>query len=394
MALDFDPPGDQEALRYFRNKGFKVGFDYRDVWREEHATAFTVAKATEMDVLTSIRGELDRALSEGRTFRDFQKNLEPTLQKLGWWGRQPRRDPQTGELRDVQLGSPRRLRTIYRVNMRTARSAGQWERAQRTKQLLPYFLYALGPSENHREQHVAIAGTIRPVDDAFWDEWDPPNGYGCKCRKRQISRKEAERRGGVSERPDIPRREWRNKRTGEVESIPEGIQPSFNQNWGKNRRENLDRLFAGKLDAAEPVVAQAAVRDAVSSPAFDEFLKNPTSNFPVMRMGDEIGERMGTQKRTAVLSPETMTKQQEEHPDVTPEEYRFLPGIGEAPAVVLRQDDRRVLMIRRGGERHHVSVVKTDADRAWLGVVSFRRARPKDVQRLLEKHEVVSGSWE
>ena len=172
-----NPP--KEALAYFRAKGFKVGFDYRDVWREEHATAFTVAKAMDMDVLESIRNEVDKALAEGRTFTEFKRDLQPTLERLGWWGRKEMTDPVTGEVREVQLGSPRRLKTIYNANLRTARAAGQWERIQRNKQTHPYLLYRLGPSENHREQHQRWNGLLLPVDDPFWASHFPPNGWNC-----------------------------------------------------------------------------------------------------------------------------------------------------------------------------------------------------------------------
>ena len=55
MPPDYRPgPVPREALDFFRAKGWKVGFDYRDVWRQEHATAFTVAKVMRADVLLDI----------------------------------------------------------------------------------------------------------------------------------------------------------------------------------------------------------------------------------------------------------------------------------------------------------------------------------------------------
>lgn len=246
-------PPPQEALDYFRSKGLAVGFDYRDVWRQEHAVAFTVAKAMTYDVLTAIRGEVDRALAEGRTYREFEKDMIPRLQQLGWWGKQNMIDPKTGLPVKAQLGSPRRLKTIYRANLRTARAAGQWERAQRTKEALPYFEYLLGPSERHRDEHAAIAGTILPVDDPFWDSHYPPNGWGCKCHLRQITRQEATRKGGESHRPNVPEREWLNKRTGEVERLPQGIDPGWDTSPGKARAEQANR----KLDQSEKAFNEA-----------------------------------------------------------------------------------------------------------------------------------------
>jgi len=176
--IRFPGPVPKYVLAFFRNKGWKIGFDYRDVWREEHSYAFTVAKATQMDVLSTLRQAVEDAIAEGRTLRDFKKDLTPTLQKLGWWGRKQMVDPVTGEVQKVQLGSPRRLKTIYNANLRSARSAGQWDRAQRTKEALPYFRYSLGPSEKHRKEHAAWQGTILPVDDPWWETHMPPNGWG------------------------------------------------------------------------------------------------------------------------------------------------------------------------------------------------------------------------
>ena len=234
-GFKFDPVPPKEALEYFRAKGWKVGFDHRDVWRQEHAYAFTVAKAMELDVLQTIRGEVDKALAEGRTLRQFQRDLEPMLQRQGWWGVKELRDPVTGELRPVQLGSPRRLRTIYRANLRTARAAGQWERAQRNLRTHPYLVYRLGPSREHREQHVAWDGLVLPADDPWWNTHMPPNGWGCKCRVRQVSRREAARLGGPVEAPKVTTREWRNRRTGRVERVPVGIDPGWDTNPGVAR---------------------------------------------------------------------------------------------------------------------------------------------------------------
>jgi hypothetical protein len=260
----FDPVPPREALAFIRAKGWRVGFDHRDVWRAEHASAFTIAKAMELDVLQAIRSELERALQEGRTLRDFQQDLTPTLKRLGWWGVKDATDPVTGERRPVQLGSPHRLRTIYATNLRTARAAGQWERIERNRRTHPYLLYQLGPSKEHREEHVRWHGLLLPADDPWWETHAPPNGWGCKCWTRAVSRAEAERlkRDGVpdstaepirdeqgrltgrreqrtvpvrTQAPPVRMRTWRNTRTGQTEQVPRGIDPGWDYNPGKAR---------------------------------------------------------------------------------------------------------------------------------------------------------------
>ncbi len=274
--LPFPGPAPNEALEYFRFRGLRVGFDYRDVWREEHALAFTVAKAMEIDLLKEIRAALDRALAEGRTLRQFQEDLTPILRRRGWWGKKMMEDPKTGERVRAQLGSPNRLRTIYESNLCAARAAGQWDRAQRTKDTHPFFLYEPAlhectPGENHCDRHRAWAGTILPVDDPWWDDHFPPNGWGCRCRVRQISRREAGRRGGVTDPP--PRKEvsWWNRRAGRFERVDEGLDPAWATNPGKHRERVLAGRLDGRVDAADRQLAAAAHRSLMRSPLLEDF---------------------------------------------------------------------------------------------------------------------------
>ena len=69
-----------DAVAYFRAKGFAISDDWQDVWTRAHARAFTVAKATQMDVLTAIRDEVDAALSQGLTAKQSQANLKLQLE--------------------------------------------------------------------------------------------------------------------------------------------------------------------------------------------------------------------------------------------------------------------------------------------------------------------------
>lgn len=324
---EFPGPAPKEAIAYIKNKGWKVGFDYRDVWREEHAVGFTVAKAMQMDVLEAVRTEVERAIEEGITLRQFQKTLTPRLQELGWWGKKQMLDTLTGQVREVQLGSPRRLRTIYNVNCRTARAAGQWQRIERTKKGLPFLLFQIGSSRKHRPQHLAWNGTLLSVDDPWWDTHMPPMGYGCKCHVRQVGA--AEKRsleedgiqdpsapaeidpatglptGRIERRmmpvrttaPPIRRRPWVNKRTGETLMVPEGIDPGFDSNPGKARLRNVAQMLAGKLNAADSVVAQTAMRDIVGSPAFTVIAKNEDS--PLFQAAIRI---LGRDKVEAILA--------------------------------------------------------------------------------------------
>jgi len=235
------PPA--EAIDFFRAKGFKVGFAWQDVWQEEHARAFTVAKAMSRDVLETIREAVDEALAKGETLETFRAKLTPLLQAKGWWGRKRMIDPATGLARTVQLGSPRRLKIIYDMNMRMARAAGRWEKIQRTKDALPYLRYTAVMDERTRPQHAEWHGTILPVDDPWWDTHYPPCGWNCRCTVIQLDAGTIADNGWeVSDAPppDGPPDDYVNPRTGETIKVPAGIDPGFAYNVGKSALGGLE----------------------------------------------------------------------------------------------------------------------------------------------------------
>lgn len=254
------PP--REAIDAFRAKGFQLApsFSWKDRFEEDHAAAFTAAKALSADVLQTLHGAVEKALVEGKTFRSFAEELEPKLAAAGWWGQKEQTDPLTGERKLVQLGSPRRLRLIFDVNVRQAHASGQWARIQRNKRSRPYLMYSALLDERTRPEHRAWHGIVRPVDDRFWDTHTPMNGWRCRCTLRQLSQRDLDRRGlRVSQAPNMRTRRWRNDRTGQTSEVPEGIDPGFAYNPGRAAIDrNAARVFADKSATWAPPISAAA----------------------------------------------------------------------------------------------------------------------------------------
>lgn len=69
----------RQALEYIKNKKLRPAFSYKDVWNEEHAAAFTVAKTMQIDVLSDIKKAVEKAIENGTTFEQFKKELKPAL---------------------------------------------------------------------------------------------------------------------------------------------------------------------------------------------------------------------------------------------------------------------------------------------------------------------------
>lgn len=183
------------AVKYFRSKGYAISFDWHEMLNEAHTKAFTVAKAMRIDILQDIRAAVDKALHDGSTLQQFQKELTPILQAKGWWGRQEILNEATGELRMAQLGSPRRLQTIYQANLQTAYMAGRYQSMMGNVKDRPYWQYIAVMDGRTRPAHRALHGKIFRFDDPIWQYIYPPNGFRCRCRVRARSAAEVEAMG-------------------------------------------------------------------------------------------------------------------------------------------------------------------------------------------------------
>lgn len=386
------PPA--EAIRFFERKGYRIGFDFRDVWQEEHARSFTVAKVMRLELLKLIRAEVAKGLEDGIPFETFRKNLTPILQREGWWGVKEVVDPLTGETVLAQLGSPRRLRIIFDTNLRTARAAGRWERIERNKARRPFLRYSQIQRPTKRDEHERWHGLIRPVDDPVWDKIYPPNGWNCGCSIQQLTKAEAERRGITPAREAAAilrsRRRFINKRTGEVSTVTRGVDPSFDYNVGKAHLRGAEQALVSALSAGDAAAAQRTLEEAVAGEGFSDFLRSPDRHgfYPVMLIDESIGRRIGAKTRVVRISAETMHKQDREHPDLTEAHYRALPLIGADPDLVIQQNDKTLYMIRQG-DHWLVAVVKATQTGKAAFVTSFRGTNRFDVGNLTRRGRVI-----
>jgi SPP1 gp7 family putative phage head morphogenesis protein len=183
----FERQGDID--RFLRERNLTPSWNWFDLRADAHARSFTAAKAARLDVLQELRD----ALVRNRTERDFIRDVTPRLQALGWWGRETvdiNGTPQT-----VQLGSPHRLRTIYRANMRAAYNAARYRAQLATANRRPFWQWVAVMDGNTRPTHAALNGRVFRFDDPFWRTFYPPLDYGCRCRVRALTEAEVEQRG-------------------------------------------------------------------------------------------------------------------------------------------------------------------------------------------------------
>lgn len=385
----------EEVTRYFDSKTSAPSWDWRDVAPHEHAISFTVAKSAGYDVLDDIRAALSEARRNNVDFGTFAEELEPLLRRKGWWGKA--RDPKTGKV--VQLGSLHRLRTIYWANMSTAHAAGSWEKAWRTRRVVPFMLYEQSIAEQKRPLHLTWVGTLLPVEDPWWKTHYPPNGWLCKCRVRRVSRAEARRLGYDPDKPapDDGTYRWKNKRTGEVLRVPNGIDPGWQGNPGIARERNVQRLLSGKLDGMPDAARSAAVEDiaksrlmrAIQDNQFGFDRADPTQAAigriaaPIAALPDDVAKLMGTDLRVVNFSVADAAKQlgKPERMAFTPDTYLIVQRMLDAGE--LFSDGSRSgsfnLAAYIDGARWTAALKRTD-DGKFVFLKNLRRAKERDLK--------------
>ncbi|SBW14307.1 hypothetical protein BR10RB9215_C11520 [Brucella sp. 10RB9215] len=393
MADNFDlfKTAPAEVVRYFDAKKSKPTFDWRDIAPEEHAYSWMVAKSAGFDILDDIRAAMAESIRDQLPFEHFRDQLTPILQQKGWWGRKIAVDPQDGVPKVVQLGSPRRLRTIYWSNIRSAHAAGEWEKTVRNKRFLPFLVYLLSVSAERRPEHETWVGIVLPVDHPFWDTHYPPNGWGCKCRIRQITQREAERLGWKEgqEPPVVVMKEWRNKRTGQISMVPDGIDPRWETNPGKTRGRNVSEFLYGKVDAMPPQRQSVAVTDIVGSPLMDALAKGYLQKgaaLPVAQVGRSVVEALGARTALVKLSDQSVRHIIEEHAarNLVTDDFRAAIGVLRDPAAVIRRG-RSAAFIGAVGGVWWRTVVKSANDGLEWWLVSLHRKSEKEALKVIER---------
>ena len=412
---DFPSVPFSEAVEALRRRGMNLipSEHWATVWQEQHHGAFTVARSAGFDILKDIHAACLDMMERGASFGEFKRNLIPVLQKKGWWGRTVQRDPETGEEKSVQLGSVRRLRTIFDVNMRVSFAQGRWEQQRAVRDAFPYLRYEGILDSRIRPEHRRWHGTILPMDHPWWKTHYPPNGWKCRCDAVAVSDGDLERYGWrVSEAPDDgPPLPWVNPATGEVTEVPPGIDPGWAYNPGDTDRaarladtmlEKVGRLpvhlEAAALMRAAPLLPEQTLAPGGSASrlirrlvreGFDEWARNPTLPIPLAVLSAEDAAAIGASARIARLSPASWEKQKSHHPELTAEDYALAQEAVER-GEKYRQNERNLAYVleRPGGV---VVIVKATQVGDELYVTSLRRLSREDFKRQQEVERIKKG---
>lgn len=245
MALSHGSLPFTEQIDYFRGKVDLPIRSWTDVYTAEHDYAFVVAGAVKRDMLTDLRGAVERSIASGTTLEQFRKDFDQVVGKHGW-----------------QYQGERGWRTnvIWETNLRQSYNAGREAQMAdpELRKRRPYAVYRHGDSAHPRPMHLSWNGITLPLDDPWWETHTPQNGWGCKCKKFMLSARDVVRQGlTIGPAPAV---EWEDRVIGtnspngpHTVRVPKGIDPGFEYSPGQSRLANS--------------VPQLRTRDLVPAPS-------------------------------------------------------------------------------------------------------------------------------
>lgn len=213
-----------EQIEFFRGKLNLPTASWTDIFDGQHARAFVVAGAMKDDLLTDLRGAVDKVIADGATLEDFRKDFDALVQRHGWV---------------YNGGRNWRTRVIYHTNLRQSYNTGRWHQMQQVTRTRPYWRYRHSPFQEHpRLQHVAWDGLVLRHDAAFWSTHYPQNAWGCDCSVETLSARDLARLGkdGPDPAPEI---EYEERTVGvrgpnpRTVRVPKGIDPGFGYSPGE-----------------------------------------------------------------------------------------------------------------------------------------------------------------
>lgn len=222
------------------------------------AAGRVVARAVKEGVIADVYEALGEWIARGETLLTFQQRIEEISRKTGWMA------TRTEEHRAW------RARIIFETNMRMHYQAERFRQLSEPSMMefYPYWQYVHGHLRTPmrpRPEHVAWDGLVIRADDPWWRTHFGPNGFGCTCGVRVVSRWDLKKMG--KDAPDEPPNwgtvKYTDPGTGETREIPKGVDPGFDctpvewiERLPMRAKEARQKAFeeAGKAKAAKPPI--------------------------------------------------------------------------------------------------------------------------------------------
>lgn len=311
-----------ENIAFLMAKKPEIHFDYDEIKFEAHQRAFTVAKVTQIDLLSDIQASLENAFVEGQSYQSWVKELKPTLQKHGWFGKSVEViNPKTNEKKSIEVGSTR-LKKIFYTNTRTAYAQSRARAQEQSSD--EYLRYVAILDSRTRHTHAALHGLILKKKDPFWEKNYPPNGWNCRCRVDSYSKDDLDEFGFKESSPaqklNVAEKDW-DYDTRNLEKNDNALQLII-ENKLKRLAKNKSAVNALNALKAEIKAKRQRYEDM-------RVLWNATNSKEKRSLG-KIGGILGqimpqTKEKEISINTATIKRHKKKHPEITAFDYSIVP---------------------------------------------------------------------
>jgi len=160
----------EEAIKFLKSLVPLTREEYDRLNHDLKFRAFTIARVFSVDVINKIKERYIKALEKGNRPADVMQFLDETLRKIG-----------------VHHENPFWLETHARVNFLSSYNAGRWVQIKQSK-TIKYLVYNAILDERTTKLCKTLDGTVKPIDDPFWEKFYPPNHFNCRSLATVVRR--------------------------------------------------------------------------------------------------------------------------------------------------------------------------------------------------------------
>jgi SPP1 gp7 family putative phage head morphogenesis protein len=178
----------EEAIAWFRAKVPMTRAEWDALSARAREKAFMVSGVAQLDVITDVWKAVDKALADGTTLKEFQKEVRTKLESA-WAG---------------SVKNPAwRMETISRTNVQLAYSAGRWRQLQdpAVKESHPFLRYDAILDDRVTAVCKGCNGTTLPAEHPFWKSHVPPLHFNCRSALAPLTAETAASLGITTEVP-------------------------------------------------------------------------------------------------------------------------------------------------------------------------------------------------
>jgi SPP1 gp7 family putative phage head morphogenesis protein len=167
----------EEAIKSFLDKTPVLYDTIEEITEEVRANVVWLKKSTDLEITSKLFDNMKKSMESGTTFKQWLKDCDEIINKAG-------------------LGNQGYyLENVYRTNMMTQYSIGNYKQQIEVVEEFPYWEYSA--IEDNRTSNICkqLDGVIKRYDDPFWSTYYPPNHYQCRSTVISRSKEEMKRHG-------------------------------------------------------------------------------------------------------------------------------------------------------------------------------------------------------